>query len=70
MTPDFSRWREVVARYQAPSIPRSVIQLVNTLGPLAVTFVAMYFAMKVSYLLTLAWTASFATHALVSAWSA
>src|SRR5262245_36470522 len=53
MTPDFSRWREVVARYQAPSIPRSVIQLVNTLGPLVLTFIAMYFAMKVSYLLTL-----------------
>ena len=53
MTPDFSRWREVVARYQAPSIPRSVIQLVNTLGPLTLTFIAMYFAMKVSYLLTL-----------------
>jgi acyl-lipid omega-6 desaturase (Delta-12 desaturase) len=53
MTPDFSRWREIVARYQAPSIPRSVIQLVNTLGPLTLTFIAMYFAMKVSYLLTL-----------------
>jgi omega-6 fatty acid desaturase (delta-12 desaturase) len=30
-----------------------VIQLVNTLGPLVLTFIAMYFAMKVSYLLTL-----------------
>jgi omega-6 fatty acid desaturase (delta-12 desaturase) len=54
MTPDFSRWREVVARYQVPSIPRSVVQLFNTLGPLLLTFVAMYFAMRVSYLLTLA----------------
>ena len=54
MTPDFSRWREVVARYQTPTIPRSVVQLVNTLGPLVLTFIAMYFAMKVSYLLTLA----------------
>ena len=53
MTPDFSRWREVVARYQAPTIPRSVIQLCNTLGPLLVTFVVMYFTMKVSYFLTL-----------------
>ena len=53
MTPDFSRWREIVARYHAPTIPRSVIQLVNTLGPLVLTFIAMYFAMKVSYLLTL-----------------
>ena len=54
MTPDFSRWREVVARYQAPTIPRSVIQLVNTLGPLLLTFVVMYFTMRISYFLTLA----------------
>jgi omega-6 fatty acid desaturase (delta-12 desaturase) len=53
MTPDFSRWREVVARYQAPTIPRSVIQLVNTLGPLLLTFVVMYFTMSISYFLTL-----------------
>jgi hypothetical protein len=30
-----------------------VVQLCNTLGPLALTFVAMYFTMKVNYLLTL-----------------
>lgn len=54
MTPDFSRWREIVARYQNPSVKSSVIQLVNTLGPLLLTFVVMYFTMNVSYLLTLA----------------
>ena len=54
MTPDLSRWREIVARYQKPSVPRSVIQLINTLGPLLVLFVVMYFTLKVSYLLTLA----------------
>ncbi len=53
MRPDFSRWREIVAKYQRPSISRSVVQLCNTLGPLLLLFVLMYFAMRVSYLLTL-----------------
>ena len=41
MTPDLSRWREIVARYQNPSVKSSVIQLINTLGPLLLTFVVM-----------------------------
>lgn len=54
MTPELSRWREIVARYQKPSVPRSVVQLVNTLGPLLVLFVLMYFTLSWSYLITLA----------------
>jgi omega-6 fatty acid desaturase (delta-12 desaturase) len=53
MTPDLSRWREIVAKYQRPSIPKSTIQLINTLGPLLLTFVAMYLTMHVNYLITL-----------------
>jgi omega-6 fatty acid desaturase (delta-12 desaturase) len=51
--PDLSRWRQIVARYQAPSVRRSVLQLCTTLVPMLATFVAMYFTYHVSYLLTL-----------------
>src|SRR4029453_10532418 len=53
MTPDLFRWREIVAKYQRPSIPRSTVQLINTLGPLLLTFLAMYLTMHVNYLITL-----------------
>ena len=45
--------REIVARYQTPSVKASVWQLVSTLGPLVAVFTAMYFTYQVSYLLTL-----------------
>jgi omega-6 fatty acid desaturase (delta-12 desaturase) len=51
---DLSRWKEIVAAYQKPCVRRSVLQLCTTIGPLLGTFVAMYYAMRVSYLLTLA----------------
>ena len=54
LAPDLGRWREVVARYQNPSVRRSVFQLSTTLVPLLATFVVMYFTYHVSYLLTLA----------------
>jgi acyl-lipid omega-6 desaturase (Delta-12 desaturase) len=46
-------WREIVARYQRPSPGRSVLQLCTTLLPLVATFVAMYFALGVSFWLVL-----------------
>jgi omega-6 fatty acid desaturase (delta-12 desaturase) len=49
-----SGWQQLVAAYHAPSVRKSVTQLCTTLLPLFATFVAMYFAMRVSYLLTLA----------------
>jgi omega-6 fatty acid desaturase (delta-12 desaturase) len=46
-------WREIVARYQQPSVVRSLVQLGTTLLPLFATFLAMYVAMRVSYWLAL-----------------
>lgn len=47
-------WREIVARYQTPSVKRAVWQLVSTLVPLAIAFLLMYWSLSVSYWLTLA----------------
>ena len=48
-----SRWRDIVAKYQTPSVKRAVWQLVSTLGPLAVAVVLMNWSLSVSYWLTL-----------------
>ncbi len=53
LSPDFARWKDIVTRYQNPSVAKSVWQLSTTLVPLAATFVAMYLAWSVSYWLTL-----------------
>ncbi|NOT10072.1 MAG: fatty acid desaturase [Gemmatimonadales bacterium] len=47
-------WREIVARYQTPSVKRAVWQLISTLVPLSVGMVLMYWSLSVSYWLTLA----------------
>jgi omega-6 fatty acid desaturase (delta-12 desaturase) len=47
-------WREIVARYQVPSVPRAVWQLSSTLMLLVATSVVMYWSLDVSYWLTLA----------------
>jgi omega-6 fatty acid desaturase (delta-12 desaturase) len=47
-------WREIVARYQVPSVPRAVWQLSSTLTLLIVTGIVMYWSLDVSYWLTLA----------------
>jgi omega-6 fatty acid desaturase (delta-12 desaturase) len=49
-----AEWRDIVARYQQPSVRRSVTQLAVTLVALGGAFVAMRFAMRVSYPLALA----------------
>jgi omega-6 fatty acid desaturase (delta-12 desaturase) len=49
-----SKWREIVARYQVPSVKRAVWQLVSTLVPLLASFWLMYLSLSVSYWLTLA----------------
>ncbi len=49
-----SQWKEVVARYQQPSIPRACWQVVNTVVPFIGTWVLMYFSLKISLLLTFA----------------
>ena len=47
-------WREIVAKYQRPSVAKSSWQLANSLVPYLALWVAMYFSLGVSYWLTLA----------------
>jgi omega-6 fatty acid desaturase (delta-12 desaturase) len=49
-----AEWRGIVAPYQQPSLRRSVTQLAVTLVALCASFVAMHFALRVGYWLTLA----------------
>src|SRR6266480_6278112 len=42
-------WKEIVARYQKPSVGRGVWQLVNTLVPFAALWYLMYLCLAVSY---------------------
>ncbi len=46
-------WKAVVDRFAVPSLPRSAWQLANTLIPYAALWVAMAFAIRVSYWLAL-----------------
>lgn len=48
-----SGWKEIVARYQKPSVGRAVWQMVNTIVPYVGLWVAMYFTLKVSWWLTI-----------------
>ena len=47
--PDASAWKEIVARYQQPSVGRGVWQIVNTLVPYAALWYLMYLCLSVSY---------------------
>jgi acyl-lipid omega-6 desaturase (Delta-12 desaturase) len=42
-------WKEIVARFQEPSLPRAIWQLVNTLGPYAILWYLMYLSLAVSW---------------------
>ena len=46
-------WKEVVARYQQPSLWRSAFQIVNSLVPYGVLWVLMYRSLAVSHWITL-----------------
>jgi fatty acid desaturase len=46
---DTAQWKEIVARYQKPSVPRGVWQIVNTLVPYAALWYLMYLCLPVSY---------------------
>ncbi len=50
---DTSAWKEIVARYQRPSVPRGVWQIVNTLVPYVALWFLMYFSLAVSYWLVM-----------------
>jgi len=47
-----SAWKEIVARYQKPSVGRGVWQIVNTLVPYVALWYLMYFAVDISWWLT------------------
>jgi acyl-lipid omega-6 desaturase (Delta-12 desaturase) len=49
---DAANWKRIVARYQKPSAPRAIWQIVNTLVPFAGLWVLMYFTMSISWWLT------------------
>src|ERR1041385_6524525 len=46
-------WKQVVAKYQRPSIWRSAWQIVNSVGPYAVLWYAMYLLQPISIWLAL-----------------
>ena len=46
---DSARWREIVARFQVPSTPRALWQIVNTLVPYVALWIGMYFALSISW---------------------
>ena len=46
-------WKEIVAKYQQPSLTRALWQIVNTLGPYAFLWYLMYRSLAVSYWMTL-----------------
>src|SRR4051812_17542035 len=46
-------WKEIVAKYQEPSTPRAIWQIVNTLGPLALIWYLMYRSLSISWWLLL-----------------
>jgi len=48
-----SNWMEVVSRYNTPNIGMSIWQIINSLGPYLLLWVAMYYSLQISYLLTL-----------------
>lgn len=52
--PSITEWKEIVAKYQVPSTPRAVWQLVNTVGSYIVLWYLMYLSLSVSYWLTAA----------------
>ena len=49
---DTSAWKQIVARYQKPSVGRGVWQIVNTLVPYAALWYLMYLSLSVSWWLT------------------
>ena len=46
-------WIEVISNYNKPDTSKSIWQLINSLGPYIILWVAMYYSLQISYLLTL-----------------
>ncbi len=52
-TSPYQAWREVVARYQKPSVRAAIVQLLTTVVPFLGMLGVMYWSLSVSYWLTL-----------------
>ena len=50
---DHATWKAIVARYQRPSLPRAVWQMVNTFGSYAILWWLMYLSLPISWWLVL-----------------
>lgn len=48
-----STWIEIISKYNYPDTAKSIWQIINSLGPYLLLWVAMYFSLQVSYFLTL-----------------
>lgn len=48
-----SNWLDIVSRYNKPDIRQSIWQIINSLGPYLLLWVAMYYSLQISYFLTL-----------------
>lgn len=51
--PEIAAWKEIVAEYQVPSLPRALWQVANTFIPYAALWVLMYFAVQISWWLAM-----------------
>jgi omega-6 fatty acid desaturase (delta-12 desaturase) len=51
--PTTAEWKRIVQKYQQPSIPRAIWQILNTLVPYAALWVLMYFAVSWSWWLVI-----------------
>ena len=50
---DKRTWIEVISDYNKPDVRKSIWQLINSLGPYVLLWIAMYYSLQISYLLTL-----------------
>lgn len=50
---DFAGWQKVIKAYQQPDVSRSVWQIINSYGGLAISWVLMYFSLRIGFWLTL-----------------
>jgi omega-6 fatty acid desaturase (delta-12 desaturase) len=50
---DKRTWIEVISGYNKPIVSKSIWQIINSLGPYLLLWVAMYYTIAISYLLTL-----------------
>jgi len=50
---DNPTWIDIISKYNKPDIRKSIWQIINSLGPYILLWVAMYYSLRVSYLLTL-----------------